>query len=1150
MPLSTTLLNLKSGLLKITAGSKPNNPPKAISLFSNGVLAKESLLNDSALASIAKLVNSKLDGAKALMNQLGYTDVTQAPAISLNQSSLRVVPGVLKMRSIIIPIHPFPIQPIPIHPTPINLTPIHPAPIHSIAGTVLEHPISPRLGGTPAPGFQPNSVLPAKSSVIIASTLDLTHTNLVIDPSVNTLTIIVETLTCGAGAQITYDDSSVWNPQPLPQTKAANGNSFNPNAYTGNGTDGQNGGNGANGQPGAPQTITPPPAPNVVIFALNISAMPAINLLGQKGAPGNPGQNGGDGGNGSHGKNGSDVCVGGFGGCTSQPGHGGNGGSGGNGGNGGNGGEGGGGGSIDICTTQDCWNQLLSQNAQWLFDMGGGPGGIPGLPGTGGSFGTGGAPGTPGGGGCCNKYPIGNSGHQGGNGAPGPQGAGGPANTLTEDIITLPEWEAELTKPWLTTINPTQGASGTQITANGINVAPGDIVLVNEQPVPATAVAQPSTPPELSAAQFKFMLPGNLPGGTNHISIRRASDNVESDEMNFDVLPFINGSNSGGGFTPGDSITLSGSGFLTNASVHFTPPSQTETVIVPQSVSATAVTFIAPTSGSPSSQAQASAAVRIVNPDGQSSNTLQLTELSYVTNHFRPSINGFSFTNSQACPGLPSLSTYGSDFGSTEVALSFVTLPVLTAAYYGLYALLLGPECHGLCTGFASSAMKRFSAGETNAFAEPLTNDIRTEFSIGWARQMSGQLLVNFLGQCANGAAQVMTSVQQVESTFSGTQTAHNMPLIFFIPSGLPVSSQWFNNIEAGHCLVPWKLVRPLGWSGGYNNVKLYLYDCNNPGADDCFLNLTQTGNTLSFSYNKENSYSSSNGFTLGVLNMDQALYSSVDLPWVYGADWVLDFIMSPAQLSLNNLAGQLTGPSGNSLYAQVPGVVPSLLSWSHNLMMIPRQLALQRNIQGTGNGTYTYVSIAPPDPSVPASSFSSLLPAGANSVIPHERGFTLQNVSCSPSTKDTVLLGPDNQSIQISTTEPNKTFEAWIAQHFEVQSGTAPATTSTHHAQVVHMSGIELAAGEQLLLWTDNALGQIGVSNKGAAKNFTVAVSLVDLKTGQATATQTTPGQVGVNADLKLAVTNWNQLTTAPAISQGALHSLLPPNFQMPTVK
>src|ERR1039458_1322242 len=146
-------------------------------------------------------------------------------------------------------------------------------------------------------------------SVLIASSLDLTHTNLIIDPSVNKLTIIVETLTCGAGAQITYDDSAVWHPSALPQTTAQSGNSYNQSNHPDGQDNGPNGGDGGTGQPGSPQTIAPSVAPSISIYALNITGMPAINVQGLKGAPGNPGQNGGNGGNGAKGINGSDIAV-------------------------------------------------------------------------------------------------------------------------------------------------------------------------------------------------------------------------------------------------------------------------------------------------------------------------------------------------------------------------------------------------------------------------------------------------------------------------------------------------------------------------------------------------------------------------------------------------------------------------------------------------------------------------------------------------------------------------------------------------------------------------------------------------------------------------------------------------------------------------
>jgi hypothetical protein len=555
--------------------------------------------------------------------------------------------------------------------------------------------------------------------------------------------------------------------------------------------------------------------------------------------------------------------------------------------------------------------------------------------------------------------------------------------------------------------------------------------------------------------------------------------------------------------------------------------------------------------------AQGNATFLVVNPDGLQSNALTLIRLSFLANGFLPSLNGFAFSNSSACPGSPTLGTFASDFGTAEVAASFLLDPVLTSAYYALYAVLLGPECHGLCAGFACGSVDRFTNGITNLFGQfaAVTPALKTELSIDWARQLSGELLVSFLGQCANGQAQILTTMQQIESTFSGTPTRSNMPLLYFMPSGLPVTSQWVNNLEVSHTLVPYKLVRPVGWTSGFNNVKLFIYDCNNPGHDDCFLTLSQTGNTVSFNYGATGvqtynpAYTSANGFTLGVQTMQSALYNSVDLPWFAGAGYIVDFLLSPATLAVNNLAGQTTGTKGNTLAGEIPGVVPNLFNFDHNLVMIPTQLGLQRTISGTGNGTYTYASIAPPTPGTSAGAYSSLLPAGANAVVPHERGFTLNNVSCTGATKDVVLVGPWNQSIQLSTSDANKTFDVLIAQHYEVQSGAAPNVQTTHHVQLVELSGLSLNKGEQLLLWTDTAIGQVGVSNTGAAKNFNATISVLDAATGKATASHQIAGAVAANADFKVAIPDW-KLVTAPTTQQGALRSLLPSGFQMPTVK
>ena len=1086
----------ETGILTTVGAQKAGvDLSKVAVLYSHGYLTEKNLLNNAALFQLSQQVNSQLNNAKTLMNKLGFTDISKVSPI--------VISGLLH---------------------------VTPGQYHADAG------------------FVANVTLPVNTAVIIASTLDLTNTTLAIQPSVQTLTIIAETLVTAPGSRITFDDSSVWNPTALPQTTAAAGNSYNPaNQVSGN-TNGPGGGGGGNGQAGNPQTILPPAAPNVTIIALNITGMPDIELQGLKGAPGNPGQNGGAGGSGAKGANGSDIAAFGVGVCTSSPGNGGNGGNGGHGANGGNGGEGGRGGSFSIVTTQNNWNTLIASGSPWTIVNAGGPGGNPGLPGSGGPGGAGGNGGNSSPGGACNNGHNGNNGQPGAQGSPGAagqSGAQGQAGTITPAVATADEITNELTLPWLQTINPTQGFSGVNVTGNGLNFGAGDTVLVNGQTATATFPA---------TGQFQVTLPSNLAGGPNSISVHRASDGQVSDAMTYTVLPFLSGSSAAGGYTPGDTITLNGTGFMTNASVHLTQPSQAMQVLVPTSVTATSIKFKVPPVTAAASHAQGTAAISVMNPDGLQSNTLQITQLSFVTNGFLPSVNGFAFTNSSACPGSPTLGTFGQDFGSVEVAFSFLSDPVLTAAYYALYAVLLGPECHGLCTGFTCAAMDRFTSGVTNIFAAfpACTAALKTEFSVGWGRQLSGELLISFFDQCLKGQSQVLATVQQIEQAFSGTPTRGSMPLVFFIPSGMPTNSQWVNALLAAHSLAPYKLTRPAGWTGGYNGVKLYIYDCNAPGEDDCAIELTQSGSNVSFNYDGNGiyspAYSTANGFTLGVQAMQQALYDSVDLPWFTGAGWIVDHLLSQAALTVSNLAGQQTGRSGSSLVAQVPGVVPSLLSLDHNLMMIPTQMALQRNIQGTSTGSYTYVSIAPPSGTIPASAYSSLLPPGATAIVPRERGFSLQNVACTASTKDTILVGADNQSIQLSTSDSGKTFNVLIAHRYDVQTGTGSTAKVSPQLQMIQLSNLKLDAGEQVLLWTDTAIGQVGISNPGSPKSFTATLSTVDATTGSPLASQQVAGTVNQNADCRISVSNWS-LSSAPGSQAGALHSLLPAGFKMPTV-
>src|ERR1039458_9837301 len=339
--LSSTLQGLQSGVLKVFTPNTPHfDSTKIVTMYSKGVLAEENLLNDPVLAGFSQQVSAQLNNAKTLMNRLGYTDVTKAPAISVNLGSLKVVPGQLKVLSYIIqrpPVavltdHAVEAARVAARPSAIVARPsaivAKPPVVVANPGAMVDRNIATEqsvdhvfnLQTLNTPSFTPVSWL-VNESVIIASSLDLTHTNLIIDPAVNKLTIIVETLTCGAGAQISYNDSTVWNPSPLPQTTAQSGNSYNQSNHPDGQDNGPNGGDGTGGQSGSPQTIVPPAAPSISIYALNITGMPAINVQGLKGASGNPGQNGGNGGNGAKGINGSDIAVFGVGVCRKTPGN-------------------------------------------------------------------------------------------------------------------------------------------------------------------------------------------------------------------------------------------------------------------------------------------------------------------------------------------------------------------------------------------------------------------------------------------------------------------------------------------------------------------------------------------------------------------------------------------------------------------------------------------------------------------------------------------------------------------------------------------------------------------------------------------------------------------------------------------------------------
>jgi hypothetical protein len=123
------------------------------------------------------------------------------------------------------------------------------------------------------------NTIPVNSSVIIAGTLDLTDTQLIIEPTVSTLYIIAERVICGPNASITWRKPGGSTPDRA-NDPDLNGRGFpgvqtKPNSRDGlDGEDGRSGGPGIDGARGRN-------APNLEMWIKAMDAMPDLDLTGE-----------------------------------------------------------------------------------------------------------------------------------------------------------------------------------------------------------------------------------------------------------------------------------------------------------------------------------------------------------------------------------------------------------------------------------------------------------------------------------------------------------------------------------------------------------------------------------------------------------------------------------------------------------------------------------------------------------------------------------------------------------------------------------------------------------------------------------------------------------------------------------------------------
>lgn len=952
-------------------------------------------------------------------------------------------------------------------------------------------------GDNPAawPGFTAPPVflnfittIPVNTSVIIAGRLDLTNQRLMIEPDVETLYIIAEEVIGSPDASITWRHPGGSTPARLDDPNK-NGRSYSGVHTASNSRNGLVGGDGLDGDPGF-AGANGIDAPNLEVWVKHLTAMPDIDLNGENGIKGGRGQRGGRGGNGAKGEGGEWWWFFGVH-CWKDPGHGGNGGDGGRGGRGGPGGDGGHGGDIAIGVLEGTLASTVEARAFKIKNQGGqagrgGDGGGGGLGGAGGPHGNDWVDGEI----VCGTGVNGTHGAQGQPGPVGNDGRIGADGSLRFFEFTEESWNEQLTRPWLYELTPSQAFPEAVVIITGTRFADTDRVVIDGVTRSITINADES---------ISFTLPLNIAGGEKDLYVRRF-DGDESNHLRLwvkprlDVLPAV--------IAPDSEVTISGRAFLSGAKVLYNGLLTDATY-----VSATTLRFMVPGTGGVGI-AESDVTIAVRNPDGMISNERVATVPRTLDSGFRIGVHDLPFDNFAA--GSPSWGTFEDTFGALEVWHELLDPifghPVLTSAFYAFYHyFLLGEDNGGLATGFCTSmsaiVLDEFHTGSSDTHARySLDGPTRDRLTAIHGRLLSRESLLDFHDQGRNGTANVATVFRRIETSLRDGADRESALMLFFVPSGEIWDEGYFDMLSDSHCIVPIRMVYPVGHDGtSIEGVILYCWDCNHPveeGADEahnCRLEFRNVGGEIRFSYFDGGSterFRSEDGITLASMTNGKYLISDHDLPFggpLGLTTFVLDFLLSPADLLVEDGVGRHTGLEGGNILAEIPDSHPAYLA--RNLYLLPANQALTRRITGNGNGSYAYHSIAPNGTSI-----------------------SLENVATTPGEQDVLAVNSDASQIRF-TPGTNKNFRFNLAKEVNGQ------------VRAISVEGLAASSVAAMDMTVSPDLSVVRVGNMDTATNVNVRVTVYQKESGSNTTLDRNSVSLPIDHDLMVTVTDWEDL-------------------------
>lgn len=939
--------------------------------------------------------------------------------------------------------------------------------------------------------FLSTTTIPINSAVMVAKKLDLTNKQLKIEPTVETLYIIAEEIICGPKANITWRRPGGTTPaiSPDPDNNGRSYHGIHTKKGSRDGLDGGDGKPGRNGLNGAKGLHSP----KLQIWAKNMNAMPDIDLEGEDGIRGGTGQRGGHGGHGAQGNWGRKTTFLWETWCSTDPGDGGDGGDGGNGGRGGRAGNGGNGSKITIGVLEDTLASTVTAQSFKIKNEGG----EKGRGGKGGEGGNGGRGGRSGNGEVCKSAKDGHNGAKGQRGLTGPDGLR-KGNDGEIEFLEISEeaWDDLLSRPWLMELTPTQAFPESTVIIKGSRFTRYDRMVVDRT----------SLVPQIRADErLEIKLPANISGGMKTVFVRRR-DGSESNRLRLWIKPQL--LEYPDQLLPGQEVTLKGRAFVNGASVLIDGKAVPTKFISTSNLSFT----MTGTGGEGTHEKEVDITVR--NPDGMISNTqhAHIPEISEIG--FDIKKHAFSFKN--FAKGSPSWSTYKGTFGASEIWHELLDPlfghPILTSVFYGFYHYFLkGEERGGLATGFCTSlsavALDEFWTGSTDTHSRyKLTSSTRKKFTTIHGKLLSRESLITMHDQSREGLDRVVKTFGEIEKCFKQGCDRESAPMLFFIPQGAVWDKGYIDDLSSTHCIVPIRIIYPRDHKNGdLNGVKLYCWDCNHPPDNDtsthkysenCRLEFKKINGKIHFDYYAGGSsvkFSSQNGITIGMMNVGEYLLSDHDLPFSgpFGlTSFIIDFLLSPADLQIVDDDGRRTGVFGNKILSEIPDSRPCYLA--KGAYMLPANTALTRKIIGNGTGAYTFNSITP--------DFTSIV---------------IENVQTKPVEEDVLSVNSDGTQIRF-TPAREKNFTLNLGRKIEHQV----------HGVTVKGIGGNSTADVDISLSPDLSVLRIG--NRSSDKNVDVQVFNINTQTRAHSKLDRNRVSLPSNHDLVVAVTNWEDFDVA----------------------